>query len=201
VGVLILLAVFGLFIFANTFNPNPIVNGDLLKQCNPPPAVTVQNTGPNTSQKEEFFLPVFLASPGTSSKLCVEYFSNNSSATEHVQLSAQAIAINGSAAGIQVSPEPSELTVLRNPGLSPTGYSVAVYTLNFSESSRGFYTLNITGDCLLFASGYSASQINESDFGSTLLHHALDCYGAGDSQVSIQIESYLNLNETLLQVT
>jgi hypothetical protein len=134
----ILLLVVALTIFSQ---PNRVVNQGLLKQCStswPPGSPETANI----SLREQFM--VLLASPGTTSKLCVEYSSYSNDAVV-LQLNPRVVPLNSAIGGIEVTAEPDTLTVPgNNNGISPIGVAYAVYTLNISNNSKGFYVLELT---------------------------------------------------------
>ena len=101
-----------------------------------------------------------------------------------------------STGGVEVTAEPSILTVLSdNNGLSPTGVAYAVFTLNISDNSKDFYVLEFPGCLQLLASGYSASQVNASDFGGWVQQVQLGLC-SGNTQVNLSFVSESNLNMT-----
>jgi len=183
----ILLLVVAIAIFPQT---SRVVNQGLLKQCSGSLPGPEPETA-NITQREQF--AVLLADPGTTSKLCVGYSSNSNSPVV-LQLNPLVVSLNSSASGIQVTAEPGTLTVPGNQGTSPIGVAYAVYTLNVSTGSQGFYVLELPGDCpRLLASGYSASLVNESNFGGWV-QQALAC--SGNAQVTAVIASESNLGMT-----
>jgi hypothetical protein len=116
-----------------------------------------------------------------------------------LQLDASVVALNSTTGNISISVEPSDLTVPSdNNGISPVGVAYAVYTLHLSNSSRGFYVLELPGDCpRLLASGYAAPLVNESDFG-VWVQRALSCTGNPQvtPNVTIDLAGESNLNVT-----
>ena len=175
------------------WNPR-VLNQNLLSQCNeswPPTPL-----GPNISQREQYM--VLLASPGTSPKLCVGYSSLIDSQVV-LRLAAVVVPLNASTGGITIVPQPLDLTVPNdNGGNSPVGIAYAVFTLEIPNSSRGFYVLDLPGDCpQLLAIGYPPSQINGSDFGNWV-QRSLSC--TGNPQVApnttMQFEGGAGLNST-----
>ena len=150
-----------------------VLNQNLLSQCNEP--YPPELPGPNVTQREQFV--VLLANPGTSPKLCAGYSSLiDSQAILH--LSSQVVPLNMSTGNITVLPEPYNLTVPNdNNGMSPVGIAYAVFTLQISSNARGFYALDLPGDCpQLLAVGYPATQINQGDFGQWV-QNSLSCTG------------------------
>jgi hypothetical protein len=177
------------------------VNEGLLKQCSVswPPWTSTQTA--NTTRRESPpSIGVLLVSPGTTSKLCVGYGSNSNYAV-NLQLNPSVVDLSLSTAGVEVTAEPSVLTVLSdNNGLSPTGVAYAVFTLKASNDSKGFYVLEFPGCLQPLASGYSASQVNASDFGGWVQQVQRDqC--AGNAQVNLSFVSESNLNITVPVVT
>lgn len=95
-----------------------------------------------------------------------------------------------------VTADPNILTVPGdNNGLSPTGEAYAVFTLNISNDSKGFYILELPPCLQLLASGYSASQVNASDFGGWVQQVQL-AICSGNAQVNVVFVSESNLNIT-----
>ena len=160
-------------------NDNPpwdprVLNQGLLTQCNGP-WPPLGTPGPNVSQRQQFM--VFLANPGTSPKLCAGYSSLIDSQVM-LQLHALIVPLNASTGSITILAEPYNLTVPNNNnGISPTGVAYAVFTLHISNDTRGFYVLELPGDCpRLLAVGYAPAQINQSDYGNWV-NHSLSCTG------------------------
>jgi hypothetical protein len=192
-AVVFLLYVAVFTIITQPWNPR-VLNQNLLNQCSAswPP----ESPGPNISQREQF--AVLLANPGTSPKLCVGYGSLVDSQVS-LQLDALVVPLNSSLGTITVLAEPHNLTVPNdNNGNSPTGIAYAVFTLQISNGSRGFYVLDLPGDCpRLLAVAYPPAQINESDFGKSV-HDSLSCTGNPQvaPDVTVQFEGESNLNIT-----
>ena len=117
-----------------------------------------------------------------------------------LQLNRLVVPVNFSSGAIAVSAEPHNLTVPNdNNGLSPTGIAYAVFTLQISNGSRGFYVLDLPGDCpRLLAVGYSPAQVNESDFGNWV-HDSFAC--TGNPQVTVDASLQLAAGESNLNIT
>jgi len=181
-----------------TSNPR-VLNQDLLNQCNT--QWPLESPGPNITQREEF--SVLLASPGTSPRFCVGYSSLIDNEVS-IQLYGLVVPLGSSGGTISVLADPPTLTVPNdNNGQSPVGIAYAVFTLQISNSSHGFYVMDMPGDCpRLLAVGYSAAQVNESDFG-TWVQRSLS--SAGNPQIApdfdFEIEGVWNLNATSLYVS
>ena len=190
-GVILILLVLVLVVFPQS--PR-VVNENLLSQCSTP--WPPEMPGPNVSQREQF--AVLLANPGTSPKLCVGYSSLVNSQVP-LQLDASVVALNSTTSTVSISAEPYDLTVPSdNNGISPVGVAYAVFILHLSNSSRGFYVLELPGDCpRLLASGYVVPQVNESDFG-VWIQRALSC--TGNPQVTPNVTMAL-AGESSLNVT
>ena len=192
-GVVLLLYVVVFTIIDQPWNPR-VVNQDLLNQCNSswPP----ESPGPNISQREQF--AVLLANPGVSPKMCVGYSSLIDDQVS-LELNALVVPLNSSTGAITVLAEPHNLTVPNdNNGNSPAGIAYAVFTLQVSNDSHGFYVLDLPGDCpQLLAVGYLAAQVNESDFG-IWVQRSLSCTGNPQvaPNVTFQLEGESNLNVT-----
>jgi hypothetical protein len=116
-----------------------------------------------------------------------------------LRLAGLVVPLNSSAGAFAVFADPINLTVPNdNNGISPVGIAYAVFTLELSNVSRGFYVLDLPGDCPRpLALGYSAAQVNESDFG-VWVQRSLSCSGNPQStpNVTFQIEGVSNLSAT-----
>lgn len=192
-GAILLLYIVVLAIVAQPWNPR-VLNQNLLSQCNEPwPPTPI---GPNVSQRQQFM--VLLANPGTSPKLCVGYSSLVDSQVV-LRLDALVTPLATTTGTITIAAEPYNLTVPNdNNGMSPVGIAYAVFTLQVSNSTSGFYVLDLPGDCpQLLAVGYPPNQIDASDFGNWV-QRSLSC--TGNPQVApnttVQFEGALNLNST-----
>ena len=112
VVIIVLIAVVALYP-----QPSRQVNEDLLKQCTTRPP-SPEPESQNTTQREQF--GVWLATPGTASKLCAEYVSNSSSSV-FLQLNPTSIPVNSTTNAIEVQADPNNMTVPGSTGNSPTG--------------------------------------------------------------------------------
>jgi hypothetical protein len=170
------------------------VNEGLLKQCNVQwPPWTSTETANTTGRGSTPSVQVLLASPGTTSKLCVGYGSNSDNAFD-LPLNSTVIPLGSSTGGVEFAAEPKVLSVLSdNNGLSPTGVAYAVFTLSVANDSKGFYVLEFPGCLQLLASGYSPSRVNASDFGSWI-QQAQSVQCEGNAQVNLYFVSESNLD-------
>ena len=133
-----------------------------------------------TSNNQGSSIPVFLMNPGSSAVVCVTYQSSlQQNATQFpatgmyqfgLSISKEHCVTSGANTGCTATISHS-FTTSASPSsiqLSPnTNYVTVVYTINSLSNSTGFYDNAIpNGNCdnLPIAVGYTASQVNASDF-------------------------------------
>jgi hypothetical protein len=179
--------------------------GNLLAQCSSRPPHAFPGPDPqNLTRREQF--SVLLADPGQTAKVCVGYEAYNDNSSVILQLEPLMVTVGGgtTALPINVTAEPSgSLTAPHgvecgnSPCPEPLAY--AVYTITIPNGTKGFYVLQLPGDCPTpFAVGYPWSEVNASDFGGWP-NQAFSC--SGSSQVDPYTVVYSNLNITFAYVS
>ena len=146
--------------------PTNVVNQQLVGECNvpwPPELPT------NSSHKQQFV--VFLLRPNSTARICVRYTSLSPSPVELNLYSGTIIGLNHNVWGVTMSTQPLNLMVPgNNNNLSPIGVAYAVYTIELTNGTTGFYIFELPGFCptIPVAVGYSPSEVNATVFSGWL---------------------------------